>query len=145
MYIFINFSSSFYKSSHIVLDYQLFEKFKILSSLDQIRRKISRLISFTPFDLIFIIPHSNLYFFILNIIDNSFITIMKNESCYKYLHLFNDSLVLKIQLMQIPSLYRLHLIKINANILLQIYMLFCRYFSFIILMYLSLKIPFTFP
>lgn len=53
---------------------------------------------------------------------------MKNESCYKYLHLFNDSLVLKIQLMQIPSLYRLHLIKINANILLQIYMLFCRYF-----------------
>lgn len=41
--------------------------------------------------------------------------------------------------MQIPSLYRLHLIKINANILLQIYMLFCRYFSFIILMYLSLK------
>lgn len=66
MYIFINFSSSFYKSSHIVVDYQLFEKFKILSSLDQIpHRKISRLISFTPFDLIFIIPHSNKSEFIL--------------------------------------------------------------------------------
>lgn len=53
---------------------------------------------------------------------------MKNESCYKYLHLFNDSLVLKIQLMQIPSLYCLHLIKINANILLQIICFFADIF-----------------